>query len=255
MKIKLTGKNLQDIRPLLKTFNLEETDGIPDVVISHGGDGAMLGAVREFAGLPVFPIRDAGTAPQCEEHFCAGQLAALQKGELNKTILNMVSGEVGGKVIYGVNDVFLHHADPSSALRYRVWIDGELYANEVVGDGVGIASIHGSTAYYRSITHSLFRVGIGLAFSNSTEEVNHLVLNEKSQITIEIVRGPGVLVADNSPDHIAVKEGDVVKFRQSEVTAELWGLDNFMCPKCRVLRHPNKLPFRGFFSVDKENRN
>ena len=22
-----------------------------------------------------------------------------------------------------------------------------------------------------------------------------------------------------------------------------------------VLRHPNKLPFRGFFSVDKENRN
>ncbi|MBO5306585.1 MAG: hypothetical protein J6C40_01150 [Lentisphaeria bacterium] len=79
MKIKLTGKNLQDIRPLLKTFNLEETDGIPDVVISHGGDGAMLGAVREFAGLPVFPIRDAGTAPQCEEHFCAGQLAALQR--------------------------------------------------------------------------------------------------------------------------------------------------------------------------------
>lgn len=250
MKIRLTGKNLQDIRPLLAKYGLEETDGTPDAVISHGGDGAMLGAIREYPGLPIFPVRDAGTAPLCEEHPYEVRLAALRKNEFARTFLPMVAGEVNGKTIYGVNDVFLHHADLSSALRYRVMIDGELYANEVVGDGVGIASIHGSTAYYRSITHSLFRVGIGLAFSNSTEEVNHLVLNEKSEILIEIVRGPGVLVADNSPERITVREGDVIKFFQTEKTAELWGLCDFMCPKCRVLRHPNKLPFRGFFCAD-----
>ena len=243
MKIKLTGKNLQDIRPLLAEYGLEETEETPQLVISHGGDGAMLGAVREFPGIPLFPIRDAGTAPQCEEHQYGKQLAALRDNKLSRTILPMVAGEVNGKMIFGINDVFLHHADPCSALRYRVLIDGELYANEVVGDGVGIASIHGSTAYYKSITHSLFRVGIGLAFSNSTEEVNHLVLSEKSEILIEIVRGPGVLVADNSPGHIPVGEGDVIKFFQSEKYAEILGLDNFMCRKCRVLRHPNKLPF------------
>ena len=243
MKIKLTGKNLQDIRPLLAEYGLEETEETPQLVISHGGDGAMLGAVREFPGIPLFPIRDAGTAPQCEEHQYGKQLAALRDNKLSRTILPMVAGEVNGKMIFGINDVFLHHADPCSALRYRVLIDGELYANEVVGDGVGIASIHGSTAYYKSITHSLFRVGIGLAFSNSTEEVNHLVLSEKSEILIEIVRGPGVLVADNSPGHIPVDEGDVIKFFQSEKYAEILGLDNFMCRKCRVLRHPNKLPF------------
>ena len=243
MKIKLTGKNLQDIRPLLGKFGLEETEDTPELVVSHGGDGAMLGAVREFPGLPVFPIRDAGTAPLCDEHLYEKQLAALQKGIVCKTTLPMVAGEVGGRIIYGINDVFLHHADFSSALRYRVWIDGELYANEVVGDGIGISSVHGSTAYYRSITHSLFRVGIGLAFSNSTEEVNHLVLNEKSQVNIEIVRGPGILVADNSPEQLPVKEGDVVNFFQSGKNAEIWNLKDFMCPKCRVLRHPNKLPF------------
>ena len=52
---------------------------------------------------------------------------------------------------------------------------------------------------YQSITHSIFRVGIGLAFSNSTEEVSHLVLSESSVIEIEVVRGPGILIADNSP--------------------------------------------------------
>jgi NAD+ kinase len=250
MKIRLTGKNLQDIRPLLAKYGLVETDGTPDVVISHGGDGAMLGAVREYSGLPIFPIRDAGTAPLCDEHRYEMQLAALQNGKLSGTVLPMVAGEVNGRMVYGINDVFLHHADPTSALRYRVVIDGELYANEVVGDGIGISSIHGSTAYYRSITHSLFRVGIGLAFSNSTEEVNHLVLSEKSEVLIEIVRGPGVLVADNSPEQIAVSKGDIIKLFQTEKTAELLGLCNFMCPKCRVLRHPNKLPFRGFFCVD-----
>ena len=252
MKIKLTGKNLQDIRPLLAQYGLSECEETPELVISHGGDGAMLGAIRENPGIPVFPIRDCGTAPLCPEHPCAAQLEALLAGTLKKSRLPLVCGEACNRKIYGVNDVFLHHADLASALRYRVVIDGELYANEVVGDGVGISSVHGSTAYYRSITHSLFRVGIGLAFSNSTEAVNHLVLSEKSVITIEIVRGPGVLVADNSPERIPVQEGDIVTFRQSELSAEVLGLDHFMCPKCRVLRHPNKLPFQGIFTVKED---
>ena len=125
-------------------------------------------------------------------------------------------------------------------------IDGELYANEVVGDGVGLSSVHGSTAYYRSITHSIFRVGLGLAFSNSTEEVSHLVLSESSVIEIEVVRGPGVLIADNSPEQIVLNEGEKVLLFESELQARIYGLANFMCPKCRLLRHPNKLPFRGF---------
>ena len=145
-------------------------------------------------------------------------------------------------IVTALNDVFLHNLDLSSALRYRVRIDGELYANEVVGDGVGISSVHGSTAYYRSITHSIFRVGIGLAFSNSTEEVSHLVLDPRSTVEIEVVRGPGILIADNSPDRITVPEHGVVRFFQSEERASIYGLSDFMCPACRALRHPSPQP-------------
>ena len=109
-------------------------------------------------------------------------------------------------------------------------------AAKIVGDGVGLSSVHGSTAYYRSITHSLFRVGIGLAFSNSTETVDHMVLAESSTVEIEVVRGPGLLVADNSPG-VAVGEGEIVTMRQSGDFALIYDLADFMCPECRALRH------------------
>ena len=196
--------------------------------------------------MPKLPIRDAGTAELCPEHRCELQLEAFRRGETPLTVLPKVAGTARGRTLYALNDVFLHNLELSSALRYRVRIDGELYANEVVGDGVGLSSVHGSTAYYRSITHSIFRVGLGLAFSNSTEEVNHLVLNSTSRVEIEVVRGPGVLIADNSPEQIVLNEGEKVLLFESELQARIYGLANFMCPKCRLLRHPNKLPFRGF---------
>ena len=246
MKIKLVGKNLEDIRPLLSRYGFEEAEREFELVIAHGGDGALLGAEREDPGVPKLPIRDAGTAELCPEHRCELQLEAFQRGETPLTVLPKVAGTARGRTLYALNDVFLHSLELSSALRYRVRIDGELYANEVVGDGVGLSSVHGSTAYYRSITHSIFRVGLGLAFSNSTEEVNHLVLNSTSRVEIEVVRGPGVLIADNSPEQIVLNEGEKVLLFESELQARIYGLANFMCPKCRLLRHPNKLPFRGF---------
>ncbi len=245
MRIRLVGKNLDDIRPLLARYGMEESGEAPELIVAHGGDGALLGAERDYPGVPKLPIRDAGTAPLCELHSCESQLADFRAGRTVLVHLPKVAGETGGRVATALNDVFLHNLDRASALRYRVRIDGELYANEVVGDGVGISSVHGSTAYYRSITHSIFRVGIGLAFSNSTEEVSHLVLDPGSTVEIEVVRGPGILIADNSPDRFTVYEHDVVRLFQSEERAAIYGLGNFMCPACRQLRHPNKLPFSG----------
>jgi len=246
MKVKLIGKNLEDIKPLLEPYGLLLTDDAPELIICHGGDGTLLGAEREFPGIPKFPIRDQRTAPRCEKHSYGEQLASFVAGKLKLARLPKIAGEVGGRQVRGINDVFLHNRDRVSALRYRVRIDGELYANEIVGDGVGLATVHGSTAYYRSITHSIFRVGIGLAFSNSTEEISHLVLDAASRVEIEVVRGPGLLVADNSGP-IEVSDGAKVLFFQTGEYARVYALEEFMCAKCRALRHPNKLPFKGYF--------
>ena len=237
MKIRLLGKNLDDIRPLLRELGFEETTGECELIVTHGGDGALLGAEREFPGIPKLPLRDAATATPCPEHDARKRLEKFLRERPEPVKLPKLAGSFAGQTLYGINDVFLHRALPTSALRYRVGIDGEPYGGEIVGDGVGLSSVHGSTAYYRSITHSIFRIGVGLSFSNSTEEVDHMVLEPDSTVNVKVTRGPAILVADNTPRGIAVAEGGVVTMRQTEEFAYVYDLAGFMCPACRALRH------------------
>ena len=237
MRIKLLGKNLGDIRPLLNELGFEEAESGFELIVTHGGDGALLGAERDYPGVPKLPLRDAATALPCPEHDARKRLEKFLAERPEPTRLPKLAGSCKGKTLYGINDVFLHRGLPTSALRYLVSIDGEPHGEEIVGDGVGLSSVHGSTAYYRSITHSTFRVGVGLSFSNSTEATDHMVLAADSEVEIKVTRGPGILVADNSPEYIPVGEGDVVTMRQTEKCALVYDLAGFMCPACRALRH------------------
>ncbi|UDQ96892.1 hypothetical protein AAEX28_07485 [Lentisphaerota bacterium WC36G] len=265
MLINLIGKNLSDFAPIMDKYNLQK-DIVIDydnenykqkmantsvdndaLVIAHGGDGTLLGAAHLFNNNKILPIRDSRTAPVCAEHTYEKIIENYFK---NRLICNEYTKLVGTafinneeKKLHGINDIFIHNVNRVAAVRYRVFIDNELYADEIVGDGAGVATILGSTAYYRSITHSTFRVGIGLAFSNSTEITNHLVLNENSVIKLQITRGPAVMVADNISEQVMLKEGDTVEIKKSNNTAKIIGMDAFMCPKCRVLRHPNQYRF------------
>ena len=236
MKIKLAGKNLEDIRMLLPRFGLEEDDSAFEMIICHGGDGALLGAEREYPGVLKFPVRDAATAPTCKQHLLEERLAGLASGAQKVTELPKLSGSWDGKQIFGINDIFIHNKICCGALRYKVSIDGEVYTPEIVGDGVGMATVHGSTAYFRSITRTVFRTGLGLAFSNAAAEISHLVLPESSVVEIEILRGPGLLIADNSPVS-EVAEGTKITLSLSQEKARVCGIEEFMCPCCRKLRH------------------
>lgn len=237
MKIKLLGKNLDDIRPLLAELGFEEVESGFEFIITHGGDGALLGAERQFPGVPKLPIRDAATAAPCRKHDAKARLEKFLIERPEAVKLPKVTGISAAGSLCGINDVFLHRQLPTSALRYRVKINGEAYGGEIVGDSIGISTVHGSTAYYRSITHSIFQVGLGVAFSNSTKMVDHMVLDTSAKIEIQVVRGPAVLVADNSPEGIPVSEGEVVTMRQIDDFALVYDLKGFMCPECRTLRH------------------
>ena len=236
MKIKLLGKNLDKIRVLLEKFEMYESD-TPELIVTYGGDGALLGAQRDYPELPKLAMRDAETAPTCQEHSAEKILQLFSWNELPLQRIPLLCADCSGSEICGINDVVLHSADYVSALRYNVYIDGSLYAANVVGDGICFAGIHGSTAYYRSITRGVFRTGVGVAFINSTETVDHLVLPESSSVTVEILRGPGVVMADNDPRRIKVDVGGTVKFQQSGKFAQIYALNEFMCQNCRTLRN------------------
>ena len=142
MKIKLSGKNLGDIMPLLDAAGFKLTRGKPELIVAHGGDGTLLMAERDFPSIPKLPLRDSGTAPLCSRHSYDKQLKMFCDGKTTRTELTKLSGEFGKYRITGMNDIFIHNLERVSALRYQVWIDDELYANEIVGDGVGLAARH-----------------------------------------------------------------------------------------------------------------
>ena len=242
-KIALYGKKSELLEKLLKDrgFTLIRPEDDPDaLILCYGGDGAMLGAELRYPDRLKMPVRDYETAPHCPKHPLESQLDAMMNGQLRTTSLMKLQGTIGSATRFAVNDIFIHNTNNVSALRYQVKIDDDLYAREVVGDGVGVSTVHGSTAYYRSITHGSFRVGIGIAFSNSTELLNHLVLQEDSVIKVRILRGPSELVFDNSPEVIPLKEGDIVTIRKSDHVARMLGLEVFMCPECRRIRREQR---------------
>jgi NAD+ kinase len=111
-----------------------------------------------------------------------------------------------------------------------------LYKGQIVGDGLVVATPFGSTGYFRNITHSLFRVGIGLAFNNCSDPVDHIIVRNDTVIRAEVIRGPAVLVADNDPARLDLDEGDVVTFSQCEQHTVILGLDIFRCRECYGLR-------------------
>jgi NAD+ kinase len=201
MRVLVAGRYVEKIKEILSKYEeIDIVEDSPDLVVTHGGDGALLGAERDYHGIPKLPLRDSHTAPLCSEHTSFEKLFDQYiSGDLTLTRLMKLEGICGGKTVKGINDVFIHNVDRVGALRYKVLIDGTPYGHEIIGDAVGVSTVHGSTAYYRSITHSIFKVGIGLAFSNSTEVTNHLVLPDDSVVEVCLTRGPGILVADNSP--------------------------------------------------------
>ncbi len=244
MRIMAYGRNLEVLHPLLEQYSVQIDTANPELIISYGGDGTLLGAEREFPEVPKCPIRDSQSSQKCKHHDERSVLDALFSGQLRTTELIKVEGrhENGDTRTCGINDVVIDRKNQASAIRYRLWINDLLYARHIVGDGIVLSTPFGSSGYYRSITHSLFTLGLGLAFNNATEAVNHLVIEQTSKITVEIVRGPAIMFADNDPRREHLAEGDRVVLSRASSRAKVVGLDIFRCPECYWLRHHHKRP-------------
>ena len=219
-RVLVLGEDLENIHRLIRETDLVLVDDRPDVVLTRGGDGLLLGSERHWPGVPKLPLRHSRHGKKCQGHEVADALRRLLAGDLVVTRHDKVQAEAHGETLVGLNDVLVHNASPTSSVRYRVWIDdrefeSEAGDSEIVGDGVVVATSFGSTAYYRSITRSTFRDGLGLAFNNSTEPVDHLVLPLNAVIRVRITRGPALLAADNDPRVVPLGEGDEVTVRRA----------------------------------------
>jgi NAD+ kinase len=204
----------------------------PDAVLCHGGDGTFLRARREWPGVPLVPVRVAARARPCPDHALEAVLARLRGGSLPREALPLLRCELGRVVLQAVNDVVLRNESPATAVRLRVRVDGR-DSGEVTGDGVVCASPFGSSGYYRSITRRTFPAGLGLAFNNPTEPLAPLEVPAGQPLEIELLRGPAVLVHDNDPRSVPLREGHRLRIALSGEHVTVLGLDALRCQRCR----------------------
>ena len=193
----------------------------PEVIISYGGDGTLMRAEHAYPGIPKLLLKGSAICKLCAPFPNEEILKKFAAGQYRVDEIEKLEGRVGEKVLRGINDIIVHNDNPRHAIRYHLFVRDKQIGNEIIGDGVVVATPLGSTGYYRSITDSFFELGIGVAFNNSTEQADHMVLRDDAAVRVRITRGPAFMYADNQEENVPLRDGDEAVIKKSSQTARV----------------------------------
>ena len=224
-KVIIYGEEKNKIFELVKEYGFNIVEKKPDFVISYGGDGTAMRSEVEYPGIPKIILRNSRVCKLCSPLENIEVLKKIKLGKYKIEDYWKLISRANNKELLATNDIIIHNSDPRHAIRYRLTINKKIIGHEIIGDGIVVATPIGSTGYYRSITDSFFEVGIGLAFNNSTEPSDHMVLKEDSKIKLEVIRGPAMVFADNQEDKIMLKIGDVITLEKSSKMVKIVRVD------------------------------
>lgn len=220
-KVFIFGEKKEEIAPLVTAAGFSIVENAPDLIMSYGGDGTFMRAEAAFPGVPKLILKGSRICNFCMPFSNDELLRRIAGSAFTKKTLMKLDVTVGAKTLTAVNDVVVHNADPRHAIRYRLSVEGKAIGGEIIGDGIVVATPLGATGYYRSITDSVFEVGIGIAFNNSMEQSDHLIVREESAIEAAILRGPAMVYVDNQAMSLAMEDGDRVSITRSSQCAVL----------------------------------
>ena len=217
MRTLLFGDQADELRgEVAKHASLTPAEAAPEVIICYGGDGTLLSAERRWPGIPKVPIRNSRRGNRCIAHPVSAVLERVAQGKLVRTeymklqctVRHADEAEPSFQLM-AMNEINVHMGRINSAVRFKMWLNDNPYGQgrEILGDGLVVSTPFGSTAYFSHITRGVFHAGIGIAFQNTTEHTNHLVVPEDDVIRVVITRGPATLAHDNSPDYLPILEG------------------------------------------------
>lgn len=220
MRIQVVGLQRHELESTIRQdfpgFELVKEQ--PQIVISYGGDGTLLYAERCYPGIPKAALRNSQICHLCSNLSPHEMLTSLATGQYTVQEYMKLQGEAKGVSLLATNDVVVGSPKVNGTVRLNVYANGQKCTDEIVGDGVIVATPIGSSGYYQSITRSNFQTGIGVAFNNTVDALDHLLLAEDAVVEIEIVRGPSVFAVDNSDEYVDLAEGDRVTVRRATET-------------------------------------
>lgn len=194
----------------------------PDFVVCYGGDGTLLFGERSLPGIPKLIIK---TSKVCRRgydyapHELYGLLPRIRKGDYKIEEEMKLEAEARGVKLLGLNEIQVHIKLPISAIRFSVSVDGKEF-EDLVGDGVIVATPFGSTGYYLATGGERFERGIGISFNNlHNRRIGSIVVSEDSVVRLRISRGPALLLADNNQNFVELNAEDAVRVRKADGVA------------------------------------
>jgi NAD kinase len=220
MRVAVFGHHKADAEKLAVAAGFTLAEDKLDFIISYGGDGTLMKSEFVYPGIPKIVLKDSMICKVCSVFPNDAVLEKVMQGSYDIRKLIKLEASANSAAITAMNDITIHNGDPRHGMRYKLWTNEKQIGDIIIGDGIVAATPFGSTAYYKSITDSFFETGIGLAFNNSTEQVDHVVLDDSKIIKLEITRGPALVYADNQDDMIELKEGDEVTIKKSASVAQ-----------------------------------
>jgi len=221
MKLLIYGHKTEEIIKMVEKAGFDIVENNPDIVAVVGGDGTLMKSEKDYPEIPKFILQKSKTAKKGHDLLPEEILEKLKNKEYKIEDEIKIEASNDDKKIVGLNEIIVHNVDPRQAIRYEIFINGKKACREVIGDGVVVSTVYGSTGYYRAITGSFFELGIGVAFNNSTEQSDHMVLKDDSEIIVKITRGKAIAYADNSDEEIILDDNDELLIKKYKNKAKI----------------------------------
>ncbi|MBR6329259.1 MAG: NAD(+)/NADH kinase [Lachnospiraceae bacterium] len=197
-----------------------------DCVISIGGDGTMVKAIRDMADRDVLfvgiNLGTIGFLTDVETSSLESALQRLMDGRYDVEERMMITGSINGENSrLAMNDITLARTGPLSVLEYRVYVN-DSFLTSYRADGVIVSTPTGSTGYNLSAGGPIVKPNSGVIVITPicahTLNSRSIVLGDSDVIRVEVVWdrvGGAAQVSYDGENNTPLNIGDAVTIKRA----------------------------------------
>ena len=209
------------LKDLLTKNSFKIVERNPDFVVCYGGDGTVLFSERKFPQVPKLVFKKKSICRECDYTLYDAEniLFKIREGKFEIRKEMKLETKFENEKLVGLNEIQIRAKLPIHAIRFSVFVDGKEFDN-LIGDGVVVATPFGSTGYYRSTGGRKFNKGIGISFNNlHNKKIKSFVVPESSLIRVKVNRGPAWVLVDNYEKFFELEDNATSTIKKSKSAA------------------------------------